>query len=265
MAHIISIINQKGGVGKTTSAVNISASLDRKGFKVLAIDLDPQGNMTQILSDGITECYDYPFTILDIFQSDDELIMPKAITRTRFRSIDFIPYHESITVYFELQARTLMRPAEIFKQKITQEILEAYHFIIIDLPPANLSTLVHNALCASNYYLIPVLATSRWAITGLDHIESTLDVIKRTTGHNVQLLGAFLTKFDSRKIICDTIAKSAKKRFNDRLFETLIRTNTIIEQAEALRKTVFEVSRSSYGARDYNALTQEMLTRLEMQ
>ncbi len=250
MGKVISLLNHKGGVGKTTCVINIGAGLARMGRKVLLVDLDPQANLT--LSLGIPR---QPITIYECMRGEAELE----------------PYHHKdnldvIMSTLDLSGAELELINEAGREYILRELFEPvreeYDYIIIDCPPS-LGLLTLNALAASDYVYIP-LQTEFLALQGLAKIKQVIDKVKFRLNRNLEIGGVIGTMYDSRKILNRDVVETIKKYFGDKVFDTLIRDNVALAEAPSQRKDIFEYSPNSLGAEDYENLCKEIIQRVEV-
>lgn len=247
MGKIISLLNHKGGVGKTTSAINIGAGLVELGKKVLLIDLDPQANLT--LSLGIPR---QKYTIYESLRGESELIP--------------VTYKEGMDVVIstlDLSGAEMELINEAGREFILRELFDAvvddYDFIIIDCPPS-LGLLTLNALTSSHYVYIP-LQTEFLAMQGLAKIKQVIDKVRFRLNKKLEIGGVIATMYDNRKILNRDVVDTIRKFFGEKVFDTLIRDNVALAEAPAQRKDIFAYSKSSPGAKDYLALCKEILKR----
>lgn len=249
MGKIISLLNHKGGVGKTTSAINIGAGLVELGKKVLLIDLDPQANLT--LSLGIPR---QPVTIYEAMRGESELA-PFTVKE----GLDVV-----ISV-LDLSGAEMELINEAGREFILRELFEPvkdeYDYIIIDCPPS-LGLLTLNALTSSDYVIIP-LQTQFLALQGLAKIKQVVQKVKLRLNKRLQIGGVIATMYDNRKVLNRDVVETIKKYFGPLVFNTLIRDNVALAEAPAQRKDIFAYSRSSSGARDYLDLCKEIIVRVE--
>jgi len=247
MGKIISLLNHKGGVGKTTSAINIGAGLVELGQKVLLIDLDPQANLT--LSLGIPR---QKITIYESIRGESELI-----PYTAKEGMDVI------TSSLDLSGAEMELINEAGREYILQElfqpVLEEYDYIIIDCPPS-LGLLTLNALTTSHYVYIP-LQTEFLALQGLTKIKQVIDKVRFRLNKQLQIGGVIATMYDARKVLNRDVVATIQKYFGDKVFNTLIRDNVTLAEAPAQRMDIFSYAKSSNGAKDYLNLCKEILER----
>jgi len=247
MGKIISLLNHKGGVGKTTSAINIGAGLVELGQKVLLIDLDPQANLT--LSLGIPR---QKISIYESIRGESELV-----PYTAKEGMDVI------TSSLDLSGAEMELINEAGREYILQElfqpVLEEYDYIIIDCPPS-LGLLTLNALTTSDYVMIP-LQTEFLALQGLTKIKQVIDKVRFRLNKKLQIGGVIATMYDARKVLNRDVVATIQKYFGEKVFKTLIRDNVTLAEAPAQRKDIFAYAKSSNGAKDYLALCKEILER----
>lgn len=247
MGKIISLLNHKGGVGKTTSAINIGAGLVELGQKVLLIDLDPQANLT--LSLGIPR---QQYTIYESIRGESELV-----PYTAKEGMDVI------TSSLDLSGAEMELINEAGREYILQElfapVMEEYDYIIIDCPPS-LGLLTLNALTTSDYVYIP-LQTEFLALQGLTKIKQVIDKVRFRLNKKLQIGGVIATMYDARKVLNRDVVETIRKYFGDKVFDTMIRDNVTLAEAPAQRKDIFAYAKSSNGAKDYLNLCKEIMVR----
>ncbi len=250
MGKVISLLNHKGGVGKTTSAINIGAGLVEMGRKVLLIDLDPQANLT--LSLGIPR---QPQTIYEALRGESELI-PYTVKEGM----------DVIMSTLDLSGAEMELINEAGREYILKELFapikEEYDYLIIDCPPS-LGLLTLNALTSSDHVIIP-LQTEFLALQGLAKIKQVIDKVKFRLNKELDIAGVIATMYDARKVLNRDVVDTIKKYFGEKVFNTLIRDNVALAEAPAQRKDIFEYSRNSPGAKDYLELCHELVERTEM-
>ncbi len=249
MGKIISLLNHKGGVGKTTSTINIGAGLVELGKKVLLIDLDPQANLS--LSLGIPRQTN---TIYEALRGESEL-EPYTIRENL----------DVVMSTLDLSGAEMELINEAGREYILKELFEPikddYDFIIIDCPPS-LGLLTLNALGASDFVYIP-LQTQFLALQGLAKIKQVIDKVKFRLNKNLEIGGVIATMYDARKILNRDVVDTIKKYFGEKVFETLIRDNVSLAEAPSQRTDIFNYNKNSIGAQDYMNLCKEILTRIE--
>ncbi len=259
MPVIITIGNHKGGVGKTTSTVNLSDALGREGYNVLVIDADPQGNSTSILLPDI-ELRERYSLVKALAAPIREGRMTSMACQTVNPRVDVIPNTIQCMVW-ERSASTTADSVLGFQRLIRNDNgLEKYQFILIDTPP-NIGTMVHNALMISHYVIVPIPTSDQFALDGLATFLKLIQTI-RTQNDTLKLLGILLTKFDNRT---DVYVKNREKMiqfFNSKkifVFDTTIRFSVDIDKAHIKRKTIFGFDMDSSGAVDYRSLAREVV------
>ena len=248
MKEVIAIINQKGGVGKSTTASAIGAGLILKGYSVLLVDLDAQGNLTFTMgadNSGITS--------LDILSKTASA--ERAIQHTA--NGDIIPAGSQL--YGADNLITAMGKEYRLRDAL-EPVKKRYDYIIIDTPPA-LGILAINALTACTGVIIPAQADI-YSLQGISQLQNTIQTVKQHSNHSLQVFGIVLTRHSPRTILSrdltDMISQTAKK-FNTRLFGTAIRENIAIKEAQARQMNIFAYAPRSKAADDYRALTDELL------
>lgn len=249
MSTIISLINHKGGVGKTTSAVNLGAALVELGKRVLLMDLDPQANLS--LSVGAPRV---KYSIYEALKGESEL-----------HPVNIKPNFDVVTSSINLSSVEMELVNEAGREFILRELIEPiidnYDFIIIDCPPS-LGLLTLNALTSSHYVLIP-LQSEFLAIQGLTRIKQVVDKVRFRLNKRLEICGVAATMFDARKVLNRDVVETIQKYFGDKVFKTMIRDNVSLAEAPASRQDIFEYNKKSQGAEDYLALAKEVLERVE--
>lgn len=247
MAKIFSVSNHKGGVGKTTSTVNIGAALVLKGFKVLLVDLDPQSNLTQSLGlknidISIYENLRGEKTISPIEVKKNMWVLPSSL---------------------DLSAAEIELSSEPGREYILKDILSQlkseFDYILIDCPPS-LGLLTINALTASDYVLIPLQA-EYLPLKGLTKLTEVIGKIKKRLNPSLEIGCVFLTQYDPRKVLNRDVAQSVKDFFGDKLLETTISSNVALAEAPSQGKDIFLYNRNCKGASDYKDLCDELLNK----
>jgi chromosome partitioning protein len=247
MAKIISIANNKGGVGKTTSAINIGAGLTLLKKKVLLIDLDPQSNLTTSL--GVTD------TQNNIYGAICGQYKPEPIEIVK--GLYIIPAITDLAAS-EIELSSKM-DREYYLKEIIDEIKDSYDYILIDCPPS-LSLLTFNAFTASDEILIP-LQSEFLATKGLTKIVEIVSMINRRLNPELIIGGVFLTQYDSRKILNKDVLKTVQEYFTDAVFNTQIRDNVALAEAPARGLDIFRYNEKSFGAEDYRNLSKELIKK----
>jgi chromosome partitioning protein len=249
MSKIIAISNQKGGVGKTTTAVNVAAALASKQKSVLLVDLDPQGNATSGL--GITKDQTKT-TSYDVLLGKP---LASAILETRIENLYVLPTNQNLAGA-EVELVDMAGRERKLKDALS---LAAYDYIVIDCPPA-LGLLTVNALVAANYVLIPVQA-EYYALEGLGQLLGTIQAVRQGSNAGLDILGVVLTMYDKRTSLSEQVAEELRKHFGDKLFKSTIPRNVRLAEAPSFGRTVYEHDKWSKGARAYKNLAKEIEKR----
>jgi len=244
MSNIVTISNHKGGVGKTTSALNLGAGLATLGETVLLVDLDPQANLSQSLGirEPVNHVYgsirgEYPLTPVEILSGLD--LIPSTL---------------------DLSGAEIELSAETGREYILRELLEPlrnrYDYILIDSPPS-LGLLTINALTASQEVFIPLQA-QYLALQGLSKLVEVIEKIQKRLNTSLRIGGVFITQYDSRKVLNRNVVETIEAHFKDRVFTTRIRDNVALAEAPTAGLDIFRYAPKSYGAKDYLALATEI-------
>ena len=253
MAKILAFTNQKGGVGKTTSAVNVSLSMAVTEVRTLLIDLDPQANA----STGLSTLFDKENgSIYDILLKGSGI--KDVITKTSFSHLDIVCSTNDL-VGAEIELVSIMA-REFQLQKALKEIHNEYDIIIIDCPPS-LGLLTLNALTASNSLLIPIQC-EYYALEGLGQLLNTVRLVQRHLNTSLEIVGIIMTMYDGRLNLSKQVVSEVDSFFKDKLFKTFIHRNVRLSEAPSFGKPVLLYDANSTGAQNYMSLTEEILQRV---
>ncbi len=259
---IITVANQKGGVGKTTTTMNVGCALAMMGKKVLLVDSDPQANLTSYM--GVTaggEGFETLRTLDEIYLSKRPLTADsKSMYVTATRSgPDLIPSDKALGgVEYYLFSRL---EKEMVLKKFLDLVKKDYDFILIDTPPS-LNLLTLNALCASNRVLIPV-QPEFFSLEGIVKIRNSIDEIKRQFNPGLEILGVLPTQVASRRKLTTEVLDLLKQEFGNIIFESMVHESSGVTESSGHGRSVMEYDRSSRGAKDYVAVAQELYKRTQ--
>lgn len=249
MGKIISIANQKGGVGKTTTTVNLGTILAKKGKKVLLIDADPQGNATSGL--GVEK--EVEFSTYDILVNDAEL--SDAVQDTMIKNLKVCPSNMNLAGA-EVELVSMMSREQRLKEKL-DPIKDIFDYILIDCPPS-LGLITLNSFTASDSVLIPVQC-EYFALEGLGQLLNTINLVKKHLNKNIQIEGALLTMYDIRTNLSNQVVKEVKKYFDNKVYKTVIPRNVRVSEAPSYGMPITEYDPRSKGAKSYVKFAREFL------
>lgn len=259
MTTIISFVNQKGGVGKTTSTINTASALSKLNFKTLIIDMDPQANSTQVLT-----------TTADSDPSIYDLLFPsKSTNKSKFKDVKQPTYIKNVDI---LPATVLLSSAEIdlvnehARETVLKRCLKAhakqiksYDFILIDCQPS-LGLLTINSIITANYLMVPIHADV-FSLTGLELLTQTIKKLQDVFEINTTILGFFFTQVNIKATLFKEAHELCKYTYPNLLFDTFIRSNSVIDQANATDQSVLDFAPSSSSAIDYKNLAKELVSK----
>ena len=249
MGKIISVANQKGGVGKTTTTVNLSTILAKKGKKVLLIDTDPQGNATS----GLGVSKDVELSVYDILIGDTEF--DETLQETAIKNLKVCPSNISLAGA-EVQLVSMMSREQRLKTKL-DKIKDQYDYILIDCPPS-LGLVTLNAFTASDSVLIPVQC-EYFALEGLGQLLNTVNLVKKHLNKNLEIEGALLTMYDARTNLSNQVVKEVKKYFENKVYKTVIPRNVRLSEAPSYGMPITVYDPRSKGAKAYEKFAKELL------
>jgi len=255
--RIISIANQKGGVGKTTTAINLSAALAEGGFNVLLVDLDPQGNASTGL--GIDQ-ENREFTTYDLLLDDADL--NDVVRPTQIEGLLIAPATTDLSSA-DIEMMATEKRSFLLHDALRQPKMDAYNldFILIDCPPS-LSLLTVNAMVASHSVLIP-LQSEFFALEGLSQLMLTIREVRQSANANLRIDGVLLTMYDGRNNLSQQVEADARATLGELVFKTVVPRNVRVSEAPSFAMPVIFYDSTSKGSRAYRALAQEMVERLE--
>ena len=252
MTNVISIVNQKGGVGKTTTTVNLSAFLALHGKKVLVIDLDPQGNATS--------GYGFDKSELDTSVYDvlvNEIPIADVIRSTNRKNLDICPTNINLAGA-EVELVSAMSRETILKRAV-DTISDNYDYIMIDCPPS-LGLLTLNALAASSDVIVPIQG-EYYALEGLTQLIDTINLVRKHLNPTIGIFGVVITMFDGRTQLTKQVTEEVRKYFGEKVFNTYIPRNIRLAEAPSYGKTIAEYDPKSRGGQSYNELALEVIKR----
>ena len=255
--QIISVINQKGGVGKTTTVINLAAGLTYLNKKILVIDLDPQGNATTGL--GLSNINSSSDTIYGVLNGSKEI--EEVIRKTQFENLDIITYNVDLSG-LEVETADDSNRAFILKAKLAAYLnssRESYDYVLIDCPPS-LSLLTVMALVCSNSLLVP-LQTEFFALEGLTQLIKTIERIKVSLNPDLKIRGILLTMYDKRNRLSSQVEKEARDYFREKVYSTVIPRNVRLSEAPSHGVPVLIYDKSCPGSKSYFNFTDEFINQ----
>ena len=250
MGKVIAIANQKGGVGKTTTAINLAASLAATEHSTLLIDIDPQANCTSGIG---LEPKNVESSIYEALIG--EVSAQETVLSTEIPFLDVIPSHINL-VGAEIEMIDVMEREKILTNAI-KRVRRKYDFVVIDCPPS-LGLLTLNSLTAANSVLIPVQA-EYFALEGLGQLLNTIKIVRQHLNPDLEIEGVLLTMFDTRLRLSNQVAQEVRRYFGDKVFDTIVQRNVRLSEAPSFGKPVILYDAASKGSRNYMSLAREIL------
>jgi len=251
---IIAITNQKGGVGKATTAINVSAALASKGFRTLLIDLDPQANSPM----SFLDVRELAAAVYEALTEDDVHLSDVIHPAQGMENLFIAPSTISLA---KIEAKLLGELDSYYRLKDELErVRNEFDYVVIDTPPT-LGVITVNALVAATHVLIPI-QSSYFALEGTDDLLETVDKIKVRANPDLQILGAVITLYDKRTLLARDIRSQLSDVFGDRLFDTVITKSVRLEESPAYKESIFSFAPQSSGAFEYYKLSEEILSRV---
>ena len=255
MGRIIAIANQKGGVGKTTTAINLSACLAESGKKVLTIDTDPQGNTTSGLGVDKDELEN---TVYELML--DECTIKESLVKTEFENLDLIPSNVNLAGA-EIELLGINEKEYILKNAVDY-IKDDYDFIIIDCPPS-LNMLTVNALTTANTVLVPIQC-EYYALEGLSQLLHTISLVKERLNENLQIEGVVFTMYDARTNLSLQVVENVKNNLDTTIYKTIIPRSVRLAEAPSHGLPINKYDSRSTGAESYRMLAKEVIDRKDL-
>jgi chromosome partitioning protein len=251
---IIAITNQKGGVGKTTTAINLAAALASKGRKTLLVDLDPQSNSSM----SFLDIHELRLSMYDALTDDQIHLVDILKPAEKIENLSIAP---STIALAKIEAKLIGELDSHYRLKDElQRIQDDFDYVIIDTPPT-LGIITVNALVAASHVLIPIQA-SYFALEGTDDLLETIDKIKVRANPQLQILGALITMYDKRTLLAKDIYEQIQRVFGLKVFQTVITKSVRLEESPAYRESIFTFAPRSTGAYEYYRLSEEVLSRV---
>jgi chromosome partitioning protein len=250
MGKVIAVASQKGGVGKTTTAINLSACAAESGKRILLVDIDPQGNAASGLGVNVDESRPTLYEVLV-----DSLPVEQAIQHDVLPNLDVLPSGQKLSGAEVELVGVMARETRL--RHALQPVRAQYDYIFVDCPPS-LGLLTVNTLTAADSVLIP-LQCEYYALEGLTQLVRTIQLVQENLNPGLRIEGVLLTMFDSRVNLSQQVADEARKFFSDRVYRTVIPRNVRLSEAPSFGKAIIHYDATSSGAVSYRALTQEVI------
>lgn len=257
MGKLIAVSNQKGGVGKTTSCVNLAAYLAKAGYKVLLVDLDPQGNSTS----GLGVDKSRPFSVYSIICGQVQITDKDVITMTSVPNLSILPSNKGLEGA-EVELAFVEKDKEKVLLKELIKIKNDYDYIFLDCPPS-LGLITINALAACNSVLIPIQCEF-FALEGLAQLMNTIKIIRNFLNKNLEIEGVLLTMYDSRSKLSDQVANEIKKNFGAKMYKVMIPRNVRLAEAPSYGMPIALYDSKCAGAKAYDELKDEFLKQQKL-
>ncbi|MDT8347519.1 MAG: ParA family protein [Flavobacteriaceae bacterium] len=254
MAKVIAIANQKGGVGKTTTSINLASALGILEKKVLLIDADPQANATSGLGFDLEEIKIGAYQLIE--HTAD---LKEATLKTNTPNLDIVPSHIDL-VAIEIELVDQPERETMLKKALQNQVFD-YDFVIIDCAPS-LGLLTLNALTAANAVIIPIQC-EYFALEGLGKLLNTIKSVQRLHNQDLDIEGLLLTMYDSRLRLSNQVVDEVKKHFGDMVFKTIIQRNVKLSEAPSYGENIITYDATSKGAKNYLSLAQELILKSE--
>ncbi len=254
MTKVIAIVNQKGGVGKTTTAVNLAAFIGKKRKKVLLVDLDPQGNATSGLGidKGELESTTYDMLVNDVAAEE-------VVVESTALNVDMIPTNINLAGA-EVELVSAMSREQILKNAL-KDIKDNYDYVIIDCPPS-LGLLTINALTACEDVIVPIQG-EYYALEGLTQLIDTINIVKKKLNPDISIGGVVLTMFNMRTQLSRQVKEDVEEYFGKKVFKTLVPRNVRLAEAPSYGMSIYDYDKNSKGSKAYEALANEVIKRLK--
>ncbi|MCK9295661.1 MAG: AAA family ATPase [Desulfobulbaceae bacterium] len=250
---IITLANQKGGVGKTTTTVNLAAALAKLGHKVLVVDSDPQGNASSGLGVSVKGMEKHLYHCY----LDNEQVAKSIRKSSCLENLDVLPTHIDL-IGVEVELMSAMK-RERYLSRLLEPLVESYEYVFIDCPPS-LGLLTLNALTAADSVIIP-LQCEYFALEGLSQLVRTIRLVKRSYNKDLKIEGLLLTMYDRRNRLTFQVAKEVKQHFQDKVYKTVIPRNVRLSECPSYGKPVMEYDSKSVGALSYMDLGREFIKK----